>query len=102
MKEQEAIKERYARVAGALDERSRRAVAASEALALGWGGITAVSRATGLSRTAIWLGIKQLRGELPRAAPYDDRPLFRAFEERAVPEPETICRIFFGGRQAGI
>ena len=69
MKEQEAIKERYARVAGALDERSRRAVAASEALALGWGGITAVSRATGLSRTAIRLGIAELTGAVPRAAP---------------------------------
>ena len=69
MKEQEASKERYARVAGALDERSRRAVAASEALALGWGGITAVSRATGLSRTAIRLGIAELTGAVPRAAP---------------------------------
>ena len=69
MKEQEAIKERYARVAGVLDERSRRAVAASEALALGWGGITAVSRATGLSRTAIRLGIAELTGAVPRAAP---------------------------------
>jgi transposase len=69
MKEQEAITQRYARVAGVLDERSRRAVAASEALALGWGGITAVSRATGLSRKTIRAGIKELRGELPRAAP---------------------------------
>ncbi len=69
MKEQEAIKERYARVAGVLDERSRRAVAASEALALGWGGISAVSRATGLSRTAIRLGIAELTGAVPRAAP---------------------------------
>jgi len=69
MKEQEAIKGRYARVAGVLDERSRRAVAASEALALGWGGITAVSRATGLSRTAIRLGIAELTGAVPRAAP---------------------------------
>jgi hypothetical protein len=69
MKEQEAIKERYARVARVLDERSRRAVAAAEALALGWGGITAVSRATGLSRTAIRLGIAELTGAVPRAAP---------------------------------
>ena len=60
---------RYARVAGVLDERSRRAVAASEALALGWGGITAVARATGLARKVIQLGIKELRGEVPRAAP---------------------------------
>src|ERR687885_1141577 len=69
MKEHEAIRARYARVAGTLDERSRRAVAAAEALALGWGGISAVSRATGLSRTAIRLGIKELRGTVPSAAP---------------------------------
>ena len=69
MKEHQAIRERYARIAGTLDERGRRAVAASEALALGWGGITAVSRAIGLSRTAIRLGINELRGTVPSAAP---------------------------------
>ena len=69
MKEQGAIKERYARVAGALDERARRAVAASEALALGWGGISAVARATGLSRDVIRAGIRELRGLVPVAAP---------------------------------
>jgi transposase len=70
MTEQEAtIKERYARVAGTLDERGRRAVAASEALALGWGGIAAVARATGLSRDSIRLGIQELRGTVPSAAP---------------------------------
>ena len=68
MEEHEAIRERYARVAGTLDERSRRVVAASEALALGWGGITTVSRATGLSRTAIRRGINELRGTVPSAA----------------------------------
>ncbi len=69
MKEQDAIKARYARVAGTLDERGRRAVAAAEALALGWGGIAAVSRATGLSRQTIRTGIKELRGLIPSAAP---------------------------------
>jgi len=69
MKEHEEIKDRYARIAGTLDERGRRAVAASEALALGWGGITAVSRATGLSRTVIQMGIKELKGIIPSAAP---------------------------------
>jgi len=67
MKAQEGIKERYARVAGTLDERGRRAVAASEALAIGWGGITAVSRATGVSRKVIELGIKELNGIVPSA-----------------------------------
>ncbi len=69
MKAQEGIKERYARVAGTLDERARRAVVASEALAIGWGGMTAVARATGLSRTVIQKGIKELSGTAPVAAP---------------------------------
>jgi hypothetical protein len=63
----EAIRLRYSRVAATLDERGRRAVAAAEALSLGWGGITAVARATGLSRTVIHNGIKELRGLLPSA-----------------------------------
>jgi transposase len=69
MEQQEVIKARFARVAKILDERARRAVAASEALAIGWGGITAVSRATGLSRTVIQNGIKELSGTVPSAAP---------------------------------
>ena len=48
-------------VAGELNERTRRLVAASEAVAMGWGGISAVSRATGISRKAISHGIKELQ-----------------------------------------
>ncbi len=69
MEKPEVITARFARVAGTLDERGRRAVAAAEALALGWGGISAVARATGLSRDAIRTGIKELRGPVPGAAP---------------------------------
>src|SRR5437667_872234 len=61
MQEEEAIKRRFELVAGKLNERMRRLVAASEAVALGWGGISAVSRATGLSRKAISQGIKELQ-----------------------------------------
>jgi hypothetical protein len=43
-----------------LDERTRRLTAANEALALGRGGITEVSRACGLSRKAIAKGIKEI------------------------------------------
>lgn len=63
MKEEEAIKQRFERVAGELNERTRRLLAASEAMALGWGGISAVSRATGLSRQVISNGIKELQEE---------------------------------------
>ncbi|MGZ3630321.1 MAG: ISAzo13 family transposase [Ktedonobacteraceae bacterium] len=61
MKREEEIKQRYERVAGELNERTRRLVAASEALAIGWGGVSVVSRATGLSRRVISQGIKELQ-----------------------------------------
>src|SRR5215472_3117874 len=69
MNEMTAIAERYARVAGSLHERARRAVAATEALSLGRGGITRVAQATGLSRAVIAQGIRELRGAVPVAAP---------------------------------
>jgi transposase len=59
--EEEAIKRRFDLVAEELNERTRRLVAASEALAMGWGGVSAVARATGLSRKAISHGIKELQ-----------------------------------------
>jgi Rhodopirellula transposase DDE domain len=44
-----------------MDERMRRQWAASEALALQRGGVTLVARATGLSRTTIGQGMRELR-----------------------------------------
>ncbi len=64
---EEAIAERYGRVAGVLDERGRRAVAASEALTLGRGGIAAVARATGVARGVIEDGIKEFTGAVAGA-----------------------------------
>src|SRR5712691_2951307 len=61
MKKEEEIKQRYERVAGELNERTRRLLAASEALAIGWGGVSTVSQATGLSRQVISQGIKELQ-----------------------------------------
>jgi hypothetical protein len=43
-----------------LDERTRRIMAATEALSLGFGGVSMVSRACGLSRKAIHKGIHEL------------------------------------------
>jgi hypothetical protein len=63
-----AVHERYARVAETLDERTRRLVAASEALRLGRGGIAAVARATGLSDKAIRKGVAEVQGG-PSAGP---------------------------------
>ena len=44
-----------------LDERMRRLVAAAESEAIGYGGVSAVARATGVSRRAITEGRKELR-----------------------------------------
>ncbi|MDA1093256.1 MAG: hypothetical protein O3A25_08315 [Acidobacteria bacterium] len=43
-----------------LDERTRRLMAASEAMALGYGGVSVVHRACGLSRKAIAKGIREI------------------------------------------
>ena len=59
------IKKRFSILSGLLDERSRRLVAAAESLALGRGGISAVSRATRMSRPVIRLGVGEL--ENPQA-----------------------------------
>lgn len=54
---------RFEKVSPFLDERTRRLVAAAEAEAIGRGGVTLVSRETGLCREAIRLGQAELRGE---------------------------------------
>ena len=52
---------KYAALSPALTERSRRLWAATEALAVGHGGIALVERATGISRSTITRGIAELQ-----------------------------------------
>jgi len=54
------IKQRFASLEPFLDERQRRLHAAAEAKALGYGGVSAVARATGVSRRAIGIGLQEL------------------------------------------
>jgi hypothetical protein len=63
-----AIKLRYEALSPVLDERGRRRFAAAEALAAGWGGIAAVSEATGIARSTIGYGLRELRGDAPDSA----------------------------------
>ena len=55
------VKLRFSSLRDALDERSRRLLAAVESLAIGRGGISAVSRATGLARQVIRQGMVDLK-----------------------------------------
>jgi len=57
----ETIRRKYEFLQSELDERARRMWAAAEANALGHGGTMAVAQATGLARSTIWLGRKELR-----------------------------------------
>jgi transposase len=57
----EDVQLRFSSLSAFLDERMRRLVAAAESEAIGYGGVSAVARATGVSRRAITEGMKELR-----------------------------------------
>jgi Rhodopirellula transposase DDE domain len=96
----EWIRDKYQQLAPELAERLRRHWAAVESVSLGWGGISAVSEATGLAHSTIRRGIRDLQsadsqsegrqrragGGRKRADELD--PGLRAALDRLV-EPET-------------
>jgi len=54
------IRRKYRSLRMVMDERLRRQWAAAEARDLGWGGVTVVAQATGLSRTTVTAGLREL------------------------------------------
>jgi Rhodopirellula transposase DDE domain len=64
MEELDAVRQRFSRMSGALNERLRRLFAATEAEVLGYGGVSLVARATGVSRRAITQGLAELNSEV--------------------------------------
>jgi transposase len=91
MKEtEEAIKRRFELLVGELNERTRRLTAAAEAMALGWGGISAVARATGVSQRAIRQGIQERQAE---RVPIQGR-IRRAGggRKKTVSKDESLCQ----------
>jgi hypothetical protein len=79
------IRRKFRQLRGALNERSRRLWAASEALEIGWGGVTAVAEATHMSPSTVRAGIAKLK--TPRRG------------KTALP-PERIRRAGGGRRRA--
>jgi len=63
----ERIRQRYVEVSPALNERARRLFAAAEARTYGYGGVSVVSRITGMARSTIERGLRQI--EAKRAMP---------------------------------
>ena len=63
MIDESAIRQRFEALFPVLDERGLRRFAAAEAKAAGHGGVSAVMRVTGLARSTIGRGLRELRGE---------------------------------------
>ena len=69
-----AIRQRYLALCLHLDERARRVFAATEARTAGYGGIAAVSRATGIAASTIGRGLAELSDTEPLAPERVRRP----------------------------
>jgi hypothetical protein len=69
------VQQKFALLRPLMTERLCRQWAASEAQMLGRGGVTLVAQATGLSRTTIWTGLRELRQRAKQ--PQDDLPAER-------------------------
>jgi hypothetical protein len=89
-----AIHGRFMALRDALDERSRRLVAAAESLSIGRGGIAAVTQATGMAGQVIRRGIAELeqaaQQPLPRPASRIRRP--GGGRKRTVDVDKTLLR----------
>lgn len=60
MTDEAAIRQKFLALAPRLDEHTRRIWAATEARPFGYGGVSLVARATGVSRRAIQLGLREI------------------------------------------
>ena len=86
------IRERFAVLSLHLDERERRLLAAVEARACGYGGIAAVSLATGLAASTIGRGLKDLAGETA-VAPGRVRRTGGGRRPLLVTDPELLAEL---------
>jgi len=87
-----AIRRRFRLIEKHLDERLRRLVVAAEADAVGTGGVSVVARATGVSRRAIRVGLRELkaRGGPARGGQRIRRP--GGGRKRTVVQDPTLLR----------
>lgn len=70
MQEGEAVRCRFELLTPYLDEKTRRLMVAAEAQSIGFGGISIVARATGITRDTIRRGVEELQGTV---GPQTDR-----------------------------
>jgi hypothetical protein len=84
------LRSKHAALRAVFTERSRRLWAASEARALGHGGIAVVERATGISRSTIQRGLRELEGK--RLLPPDRTRQIGGGRKRTTAIDPTLLR----------
>ena len=87
----DALARKFEILARVLDERTRRLVAAAEAKALGFGGVTAVAQASGLSRGTVIRGMAELKSG-PKLASGQRIRRRGAGRKRTVDQDATLKR----------
>jgi len=90
---QQSVRKKFLDLKDELDERARRLWAATEATALGHGGIAAVARAIGMSRTTIRQGVTELKRPVrPQSSdePRRIRRLGAGRKRRQDEDPELV------------
>jgi hypothetical protein len=80
------IREKFVALAPVMDERTRRRWAATEANALGHSGQTLVARATGMSRSTLHLGLRELERDVAPALAPGQRVRRRGAGRKALTE----------------
>ena len=90
---QRDIQRRFHSLSPFLDERMRRLVAAAESEVIGYGGVSAVARATGVSRRAITAGVKELKQRKRASQTVQAQPRIRrkgAGRKRTMDQDPTL------------
>ena len=90
-----AARQRFRQMAPVLDEQSRRRFVAMEALSMGHGGVSAMSRVSGLARSTIDRGIWDIRGNITAPTGRIRRP------EEAVSARSSKTQAYERSEEAG-
>lgn len=88
----EMIHKKYEVILADLDERASRRWAAAEAIALGYGGITTVALATGMSDRTIRNGIRELKAKNP-LSPDRQRIVGGGRKKRETEQPKLVVEL---------
>ena len=96
-----AIRARFDAMRVRLDERERRLFAAAEARSAGYGGVSAVARATGIARSTIDRGLKDLAAPIAQARRFAAPAADGLRSREPIPRCWKTCAAFWSSTTLG-